>query len=163
MERISRQVMWMEIAEVAAKRSTCFRGNIGAVIVAGKSQLWSIGYNGPATNQPHCTGKHCAVKPSGGCENSIHAEVNAINIAKEFHREPWSSGGVDLYSTMSPCVDCARAIFNAYIKRVFYRHPYRLRDGIDFLIKEKIEVYRVTAAGFIVSERSGAMMEAADL
>lgn len=161
MDRISRQVMFMDMAEVAARRATCYRGNVGALVVK-DNDILSTGYNGPPSGEDHCHGNTCQLRPDGGCARSIHAEANAINRAviknkgQKLHHH-------DLYCTYSPCPDCAKSVFNNYMARVFYRYSYRIRDGIDFLIKNKIRVYRVTPAGYIISEETGQIIDPRDL
>lgn len=140
--RISRHVMWMEIAQVAAKRSTCSRANVGAVLVS-KSSLISLGYNGPPPGHPHCTGPKCA--PQGYCYRATHAEENAIYRAP---REDVS--GCDLYVTRSPCTDCAEIIADAGIDRVFYQEEYRDPLGVSLLRQGGVDVYRMTPNGWII-------------
>ena len=88
--RISRDQMFMDIAEVIAKRSTCLRNNVGAVIVESHN-IVAIGYNGPASGCEHCTISTCLGK---GCSRSIHAEENAINRL--------NSKGLTLMVSLSP-------------------------------------------------------------
>ena len=73
--RISRHLMFMEIAHTVAKRATCMRLNVGAVLVADR-QIVSIGYNGAPSGAPHCAGNECPGKHH--CHETIHAEVNAV-------------------------------------------------------------------------------------
>lgn len=140
--RISRHVMWMEIAQVAAKRSTCSRANVGAVLVS-KSNLISLGYNGPGPGEDHCLGPSCA--PHGYCWRATHAEQNAIYRAR-----PEDLRGMDLYSTRSPCVDCSEIISEAGLRRVFYQEEYREPLGISLLRQAGVEVYRMTPNGWII-------------
>lgn len=151
MARISRQVMFMEMAEAAAKRSSCARGNVGALLVQGNNVV-SIGYNGPPPGEPHCTGPGCA--PTGKCTRSIHAERNAIMRYGRLMCED-----VDLYTTSSPCIDCARLIISREMRRVFYRHPYRLNEGLSALLAAGVQTYKVSAAGHIIEELSGNLIE----
>ena len=67
----------------------------------------------------------------------LHAEANAITkLAKSGN----SSDGATLYVTMSPCVECAKLIIQAGIRRVVYKEKYRITDGIDLLKRAGIEV-----------------------
>ncbi len=107
--------MMMQIAEVVARRSTCERGvQVGAVVCDETFlRVLAIGYNGQPQGQPHfCDGD----KP-GGC-GCIHAEVNALIKA------PFGEG-THLFSTLSPCLDCARVICNSGVKFVWYREAHR--------------------------------------
>jgi dCMP deaminase len=158
--RITRPQMFMEIAHVVSRRSTCCRLNVGAVIVHDRSII-SIGYNGRPSGAPHCEGNDCVGR--SGCHEAIHAEANALSrIAGNV------LGDFELYTTDSPCVDCAEHITwrlsaGHRIRRVFYDRPYRLRDGIDHLINLNIPVYRITPAGYIIDEESGNIMTAEDI
>ena len=141
--RISRDQMFMDIAEVIAKRSTCLRNNVGAVIVESHN-IVAIGYNGPASGCEHCTISTCLGK---GCSRSIHAEENAINRLK------YLKGEFYLYVTVSPCISCAAKIVESRkIKKVFYRYAYRLKDGINYLLENDIQVFRVLPSGEILKE-----------
>jgi len=146
MDRISRQVMYLEMAEVAAKRSTCFRGNVGCVI-ASNHRVLSIGYNGPPSGDEHCRGNQCQLREDGGCGRSLHAEHNAIR-----HCERWPIHGADMYCTYSPCAACAEEIIDAKIARFFYRYSYRDPSGLELIKNGGLWVYRVTPSGFIVNQ-----------
>ena len=141
----------MEMAEAAAKRSTCFRGNNGALVVVGNN-VKSIGYNGPPSGEVHCEGHICAGSTTG-CERSLHAERNALarnNCA--------INQGADIYCTAAPCPNCAALICLHGIARVFYRHPYRLNDGVAYLLEHDVKVYRVSPSGYIIEERTGKLV-----
>lgn len=139
--RITRPEMFMMMAEAAAKRSTCFRLNVGAIIVH-RNNVLSIGYNGQPPGATHCTGNSCPGKD--GCKLTIHAEENAIRRAIEI---PWGS---DLYVTDSPCKSCADLMIKHEIKRVFFKTPYRVIEPVQALIKLGVKVYQVTPAGYII-------------
>ena len=163
MNRISRFEMWMQMAEVVAKRSTCYRGSVGAVVVYDRTIL-SIGYNGPPAGEVHCKGNSCERNSNGGCQRSIHAEINALNrIDPQDYYWKRNAPVLDIYVTDSPCIDCSSKIITNHVKRVFYRRPYRLREGIEELLEKRIEVYRMTPSGYIISELSGMIIEPEDL
>ena len=70
----------------------------------------------------------------------LHAEANAITkVAKSGN----SSEGATLYVTASPCVECAKLIIQAGIRRVVYTDAYRLTDGVDLLRRAGIEIEQV--------------------
>ena len=144
LERISRQMMFMEMAKVVAKRATCFRLNVGA-LVTHDNRVVSIGWNGSPPGEPHCTGHTCA--GASQCRQTIHAEVNALRYIPS-----WDDDRVfDLYVTDSPCVDCANYILeHGYVGRVFFATPYRIATGLDILVGEGIKVYRVLPAGYVI-------------
>jgi dCMP deaminase len=134
--------MFMEIAQVVAKRSTCSRLNVGAVLVRDNS-IVSIGYNGTPAGEPHCAGNLCSGR--WGCKETIHAEVNALN------RCPVWNGDFDLYVTDSPCGDCLGHILaDGRVKRVYFGTPYRKTEHLDNP-NLGIAVYRVTPAGYIMN------------
>lgn len=145
--RISRQQMFMEMAYAAAKRSTCFRLNVGAIIVR-NNNVESIGYNGPPSGKPHCTGNDCPGRAY--CTLTIHAEENAIRRAVALQ-----PGYMDIYVTDSPCDACASLIANHGFRRVFFGTPYRLTAPLTKLIESGVEVFRVTPAGFVINWTTG--------
>ena len=67
----------------------------------------------------------------------LHAEANAIT---KLARSSNNSDGSTLYVTASPCIECAKLIIQAGIKRVVYGEKYRLEDGIDLLRRAGVEV-----------------------
>lgn len=132
--RISRDQMCMEFAVTVAKRSTCLRRRVGAVVVFGGRPL-SIGYAGAPEGMPHCTPETCNV--DNPCKNTIHAEANAIAWASRYGVS--TQGGI-LYTTCSPCESCAKLILAAGISKVFYRELYRDVDPIELLVRGGIRV-----------------------
>lgn len=148
--RISRPQMFMEMAKVVAKRSTCMRLSVGAVVVYNR-RVVSIGYNGVPAGSPHCTGNDCPGK--FGCTLTTHAEENAILYS------PWGIASADIYVTNSPCQSCAEKIVQARFKRVFFEIPYRVTEPMGWLRKAKIEVYRITPAGHILEWGTDSLVE----
>ena len=67
----------------------------------------------------------------------LHAEANAIT---KIARSNNSSDGATMYVTASPCIECAKLIIQAGIKRVVYSEHYRLEDGIELLKRAGVEV-----------------------
>lgn len=146
MTRISREQMFMDICDIIAKRSTCGRQNVGAILTH-HNRIISIGYNGPPSGEPHCKGKACELTPSGGCSRSIHAEDNLLNFVQANDKR-----GLKLYVTLSPCVNCAQKIIDSRsVIALYYRQEYRIRDGLELLIKSGIPVFRVTTAGHVIN------------
>ena len=151
--RISRQVMFMQIAEVISRRSTCFRRNVGAIIVR-DNNIVSMGYNGPDHGEPHCTGNGCA-DPVNGCTRSIHAEKNAVDRVPEGLFGPFT-----MYVTESPCPDCAQYILNQLdIREVYFMHQYRVAKGCDMIVSAGVKLFRVTPAGHIIDWETGHFIE----
>lgn len=142
--RISRDQMFMEIAEILAKRSTCLRNNVGALLVNYEHNIVSCGYNGPAPGCEHCTVTTCLGK---GCDRSQHAEHNALQKATE------KVGCFYLYTTVSPCSKCAQEIVDfKNVRKVFYRYPYRDLSSLNILRVAGIQIYRVLSSGEIIDE-----------
>jgi dCMP deaminase len=140
--RISRETMLMEMAHVAAKRGTCGRLAVGAVIAV-ESRPISIGYVGALPGAPHCWELQCDL--SKPCTRTVHAELNAINWAV---RQGLEVEGADMYITDSPCLKCAQEIANHRLGRIFFDRQYRIHDGVDHLMMNGHEVYQVLANGF---------------
>ena len=126
---------YLAMAEVWAGNSYCRRRQVGALLVKDR-MIISDGYNGtPSGFENICEDESGATKPYG-----LHAEANAISkVAKSGN----SSDGATLYVTASPCIECAKLIIQAGIKRVVYKDEYRLTDGIDLLRRAGIEVEKV--------------------
>ena len=126
---------YMRMARVWAENSYCIRRQVGALIVKDK-MIISDGYNGtPSGFENICEDESGVTKPY-----VLHAEANAISkVAKSGN----SSEGATLYVTASPCIECAKLIIQAGIKRVVYSEKYRLEDGLDLLKRAGIEVVYV--------------------
>lgn len=158
--RITRHQMFMDMCEVLARRSTCYRGNTGAIITQNNDVL-SCSYNGPPTGEEHCRGNLCETYPeTGGCMRSDHAEKNAIGRALGKTRRTYLNNCI-LYTLSAPCRECAERIKLAEIKCVVYRHPYRNTDGLQELLAEQpIRIYRLTQSGYLINERTGQIEDA---
>lgn len=154
MNRISRVQMFMQIAEVVSRRSTCFRRNVGALIVKDNNIL-SIGYNGPPSGDEHCTGNDCA-HPELGCQRAIHAEENAIDRVPKGIYGPFT-----MYVTESPCEDCADLILRELdIQQVYFMHQYRLARGCEMIVSAGVKLFRVTPAGHVIDWETGNFVDA---
>ena len=122
---------YMRMALIWAENSYCQRRQVGALIVKDK-MIISDGYNGtPAGFENVCEDENGVTRPY-----VLHAEANAIT---KIARSSNSSEGT-MYVTASPCIECAKLIIQAGIKRVVYAEKYRLEDGLDLLKKANIEV-----------------------
>jgi len=123
---------YMRMALIWAENSYCKRRQVGALLVKDK-MIISDGYNGtPAGFENICEDENNATKPY-----VLHAEANAIT---KVARSNNSSNGATLYVTSSPCIECAKLIIQAGIKRVVYANSYRLSDGVDLLKRADIEI-----------------------
>ncbi len=126
---------YLEMAEIWARNSYCKRRQVGALLVKDR-MIISDGYNGtPSGFENICEDENGVTKPY-----VLHAEANAITkVAKSGN----SSRNATLYVTASPCMECAKLIIQAGIKRVVYKDEYRLTDGIELLLKAGIEVEKL--------------------
>jgi len=132
--RITRDEYLMDAAKLAAKRSTCLRLNVGAVL-ARNGRIIATGYNGSPTGFEHCTPDTCG--PDKPCYATVHAEANAIYFAA---RHGIATEGADMYCTDSPCKTCAEAIINAGIIRFLYLREYRDKDPLRMLYHAGVQV-----------------------
>jgi len=142
-ERPSWDEYFMQITQQVAKRSTCLRRHVGAVIVKDK-RILATGYNGAPSGFPHCSESGCMRErlqiPSGERQEicrGLHAEQNAI-IQAALHGV--SVAGADLYGTHQPCITCAKMIINAGIKRVICFDSYPDELARSFLEQAGIEL-----------------------
>lgn len=151
MARISWDEYFMEMAELASKRSTCNRRQVGAVLVR-DHQILATGYNGAPKGLPNCCdlGECLRQKlgiPSGERHElcrAIHAENNAITQCAV---NGVSCKGSTMYITDSPCTMCTKQIINAGIVRVVSKSLYPdemaremiEQSGIKFEIFDRVE------------------------
>jgi len=119
----------MEMAKIVAKRMTCERAQVGALVVK-NNRVVSMGYGGVPSGLPHCTDVGCKTGPDGGCIATAHAEANAISFAA---KEGIAVKGSEMYVTLSPCLNCAKLIINSGIVKVYYLEKYRDSSGIELL------------------------------
>ena len=130
-----RDTLYMRMARTWAENSYCVRRKVGALLVKDQ-MIISDGYNGtPSGFENICEDENNVSKPY-----VLHAEANALT---KVARSNNSSDGATLYVTASPCIECAKLIIQAGVRRVVYGELYRLTDGIDLLRKAGIEVEKV--------------------
>ena len=134
-ERLGREEMFSALAQVVALRGTCRRAQVGVVIVQNRRVI-SMGYNGSPSGMPHCDEHGCEIS-DGGCIRSIHAEANAILWAARYGIP---IEGAELFSTHSPCLNCAKLIVGSGITKVWFRMAYRDVSGIDLLDRCGVKV-----------------------
>ena len=129
-------VSYMRMARIWAENSYCKRRRVGALIVKDK-MIISDGYNGtPSGFENVCEDENNVTKPY-----VLHAEANAIT---KIARSGNNSEGATLYVTTSPCIECAKLIIQAGIRRVIYGEKYRIEDGINLLKRANIDVEYVS-------------------
>ena len=135
----------MSITKMVAKRSTCLRREVGAILVKEK-RILATGYNGAPAGLRHCEEVGClrqdASVPSGMRHElcrGLHAEQNAI-IQAAYHGIPIA--GSTLYCTNKPCVICSKMVINAGIKKVIYEEGYEDPLADQMLKEAGIEMVR---------------------
>ena len=123
---------YLEMARTWSKNSYCIRRQVGALIVKNR-MIISDGYNGtPEGFENICEDENNKTKPY-----VLHAEANAITkVAKSNN----SSEGATLYITTSPCMECAKLIIQAGIKRIVYCDSYHTKEGLELLERAGIEI-----------------------
>lgn len=124
-------IKYLRMAQIWAENSYCQRRKVGALVVKDK-MIISDGYNGtPEGFENICEDENNVTKPY-----VLHAEANAITkLAKSNN----NSQGATIYITASPCIECAKLIIQAGIKKVIYAEKYRIEDGIELLKRANIE------------------------
>jgi dCMP deaminase len=134
---------FLEMSTLVAKRSTCLRRMVGAVLVKDK-RILATGYNGAPSGLPHCLEIGCLRQqlgiPSGERHElcrALHAEQNAL-IQASLHGI--SVKDSTLYTTTQPCVICAKMLINAGIKEIVIIEGYPDGMAMDFLKQAKIKI-----------------------
>ncbi len=142
MDRPNWDQYFMEMAELAAKRSTCLRRKVGAVLVKDKRVL-ATGYNGAPKGLKHCDETGCLRKqknvPSGQRHEicrGVHAEQNLI-AQSALHGVKTEDAVV--YCTNQPCVICTKLLINAGIKKIYYKNPYNDKFTKSILEQSDLE------------------------
>ncbi|HEY8781149.1 MAG TPA: dCMP deaminase family protein [Mucilaginibacter sp.] len=148
MSKLTFDQIFMNLATDLAKRSHCVKAQVGAVLTK-DTRIISIGYNGPPAHTHNCDeewpGAGCPRDSKGSCSLALHAEENAILYAV---KNGANLEGATLYTTLSPCLPCARLIFSAGVKKVFYDKSYAeykkigSDEGVDFLNKFGVPAVR---------------------
>ena len=145
-ERPSWTTYFMDITELVAKRSTCTRRAVGAVLVKDK-QILATGYNGAPTGITHCFDSGCLREqmniPSGERHElcrGVHAEQNAIVQAAFYGVSIKDS---TLFCTNLPCSICAKMLINAGIKKIYYKSGYADSISEEMMKEAEIEVIKL--------------------
>ena len=124
----------MDFAKNIARRSADPSFKVGCVIVSQDNcQVLSMGYNGDHKGGPN---ERESIVP--GESGFIHAEINALIKLDYNNPKPKT-----MYLTLSPCKQCAKAIINGGIKKVFYRTAYRDMSGVELLLQNGVEVLQI--------------------
>lgn len=124
-------IRYLRMARIWSENSYCTRRKVGALLIKDK-MIISDGYNGTPSGFPNI----CEDSNNRTLPYVLHAEANAITkVAKSNN----SSEGSTLYVTDSPCIECAKLIIQAGIKRVVYSKLYHSSEGLDLLKEAGVE------------------------
>ena len=143
---------FMRIAEMIAEHSTCAKIKVGAVLVKDR-KIISTGYNGVGPGLKHCCDIFTAEKIAELGQEEFLRQHAEFSIANELHAEQNAilylvktggnnTEGASMYCTWSPCAVCAKVIFAAGIKEVYYRTKYDDK-GIEALRTFGVQVTQV--------------------
>lgn len=142
-KRPSWEEYFLEVAKLVAKRSTCLRRSVGAVLVKDK-RILATGYNGAPSGLRHCVEIGCMRQklkiPSGERHElcrALHAEQNALIQASLYGI---SVKGSTIYATCQPCVICAKMLINAGIREIVISGDYPDAMARKFLKAARIRV-----------------------
>ena len=125
-------VRYLRMAKIWAENSYCLRRQVGALIVKNQ-MIISDGYNGtPSGFENICEDENNRTKPY-----VLHAEANAITKVAASNN---NSTDATIYITSSPCIECAKLIIQAGIKRVVFSEKYHTEEGLDLLKRAEITV-----------------------
>lgn len=132
LKRITREEYYRDLVFLIARRSTCPRAKVGALLTH-FNKIVSTGYNGASRGDDHCEDVGCLRVDyihGGRCIRTIHAEVNCIALAT-IH--PSRFGETELWVTHHPCVDCIKLCLAYGIKKVNYFIAYSNPDLVLYL------------------------------
>ena len=125
-------IRYLKMAKIWAENSYCKRRQVGALIVKDQ-MIISDGYNGtPSGFENICEDENNVTKPY-----VLHAEANAITKVAASNN---NSKGATIYITSSPCIECAKLIIQAGIRRVVFSEKYHTEEGIKLLQRADIKV-----------------------
>ena len=138
----------MAITKIVAKRTTCLRRGVGAVLVKDK-RILATGYNGAPAGLRHCEEVGCLREnesiPSGTRHElcrGLHAEQNVIVQAAN---HGIAIDGATIYCTNKPCVICSKMIINAGIKKIVYDEGYNDPLADQMLVEAGLEIVRLNS------------------
>jgi dCMP deaminase len=123
---------YLRMARIWSENSYCKRRQVGALIVKDQ-MIISDGYNGtPSGFENVCEDEFNVTKPY-----VLHAEANAITKVAASNN---NSKGATIYITSSPCIECAKLIIQAGIRRVVFAEMYHTEEGVGLLKRAGITV-----------------------
>jgi dCMP deaminase len=126
----------MDMTERFGQTSTAERLKVGAMIYKNNSII-SLGVNG---QPPGWSTEVCEDEEGKTLSTVRHAEAAAL---EKLYLSTETSEGAEMFISHMPCLSCSLKIVAAKIKKVYYRHPYRCTEGIEYLQKNGVEVYKI--------------------
>lgn len=137
---------FVAMALLAARRATCPRRRVGAVLVRDHRVL-ATGYNGSVRGAAHCDDVGCLLVNNSGresCVRTVHAELNAI---LQCAMNGVSTSGSSIYCTDFPCVACAKALIQAGAERVVYLSEYPDPNSSLLLRESGVALFKAVPTG----------------
>jgi dCMP deaminase len=129
--------MYLEWAKMASGRSTCSRAKVGALLTDVQMlQVLAYGYNGNARGMPNGCDRP---DDPGGC-GCVHAEANALIKAPGIVPKY-------LFTSVAPCLACAKLAVNGFVERVFFAEPYRDTGGVSLFLAASVRVFQLDSLG----------------
>jgi dCMP deaminase len=162
-KEITTHDIYLNLAFMLAKKSTCRRGYAGCVVTR-NGRIISTGYNGSPPGALECLDfitcriKGCVITQeesvsivgmkkdyeiqTDGCFDSIHSEANAIGFCA---KNGIATDGAVVYITKEPCKSCAQLLVSSGVKTVYYVEEYRNHDGLIYCQINGIEIIKAEA------------------
>lgn len=141
---------FVEVTKLTSKLSTCSSKQVGCILVK-NNRIIATSYNGVPSELKHCNeifGEEVLTSSFARDKhhewsnlNELHSEANIISYC--------SKNGINtndslLFTSLSPCITCAKIILASGIKEVYYLEEYdKDKDGIEFLKNNKIKIMEV--------------------
>lgn len=146
MTRPSMHRTLLEVVDAMARRGTCSRAHVGAVL-ARDGRVLATAYNGAPRGMPHCVHPPSEVSNRSDpgaptCTWAVHAEANAVAFAARYGI---ALDGATLYCSLGPCIVCAQLVVNAGVAAVVAARAYRDASGVDLLLEAGVEVHYYVA------------------
>ena len=119
--RLQMKQIYMSMAFLLAKRSSCRRLAVGCVITSSDlEQVYSVGYNGNAKGLKN----NCDSNQVGNC-GCIHSEINALIKCSVKDKNKV------VFITDMPCITCSKVLINSGLSKLYYNREYRDKSGIE--------------------------------
>ncbi|MFC1644441.1 cytidine/deoxycytidylate deaminase family protein [Patescibacteria group bacterium] len=126
-ERLGWDEMWLEVAKVFGKRSTCMKNELGSIFIR-DNRLLSYGYNGAPIGSDHCIDYGRCNKDFFKTEWCVGA-YSEMNATLDALKNKEDLVGSTAYCSMSPCMHSAKHLINLEINRLVYGELYKKSNG----------------------------------